>query len=146
MLAAVHSCCRHSQGSLRDALDCNLLSKPGSFLAPSTVLALAHDIAAAMLHLHCEGIVHGDLKAGNVMLTSSSSSSGGAGGLPSVRMWSAAGEKALTAKVADFGLALPLGPTDTHATLLARVGGSATVQPASRTVCMHARIMDVEAS
>jgi serine/threonine protein kinase len=111
------------QGSLRDALDCNLLSKPGGFLAPSTVLALAHDIAAAMLHLHCEGIVHGDLKAGNVMLTSSSSSSSGTGGLLSVRMWSASspGDKALTAKVADFGLALPLGLTDTHATLLARV-------------------------
>jgi hypothetical protein len=27
----------------------------------------------------------------------------------------------LVAKVADFGLALPLGPTDTHATLHARV-------------------------
>jgi hypothetical protein len=40
------------QGSLRDALDCDLLSKPGSFMAPSVVLTLAHDIAAAMLHLH----------------------------------------------------------------------------------------------
>lgn len=101
-------------------MDCGLLAKPGGFLAPSAVLALAHDVAAAMLHLHSEGIVHGDLKAGNVMLTSSSS--GSVGGLPSVRMWaSGTGDRTLTAKVADFGLALPLGPRDTHATLLARV-------------------------
>ncbi len=106
------------QGSLRDALDCGLLAKPGGFLAPSTVLALAHDVAAAMLHLHSEGIVHGDLKAGNVMLTSSSAANTGA--LPSVRMWAAPGTPPLMAKVADFGLALPLAPSDTHATLLAR--------------------------
>jgi serine/threonine protein kinase len=103
-------------------LDCGLLAKPGGFLAPSAVLALAHDVAAAMVHLHIEGIVHGDLKAGNVMLTSSSS--GSVAGLPAVRMWaSGTGDRTLTAKVADFGLALPLGPRDTHATLLARVGG-----------------------
>lgn len=49
--------CLLTQGSLRDALDCGLLAKPGGFLAPSAVLALAHDVAAAMLHLHSEGIV-----------------------------------------------------------------------------------------
>lgn len=43
-------CCM--QGSLRDALDCGMLTKPGSFLAPSAVLTLAHDVAAAMMHLH----------------------------------------------------------------------------------------------
>jgi hypothetical protein len=43
---------RRLQGSLRDALDCGLLSKPGSYLAPSVVLTLAHDVCAAMLHLH----------------------------------------------------------------------------------------------
>jgi hypothetical protein len=48
-------CCL--QGSLRDALDCGLLSKPGSYLAPSVVLTLAHDICAAMLHLH-RSVVH----------------------------------------------------------------------------------------
>jgi hypothetical protein len=36
----------------------------------------------------------------------------------------AAGCLPLTAKVADFGLALPLGHMDTHATMLARVGSS----------------------
>lgn len=35
----------------------------------------------------------------------------------------AAGCLPLTAKVADFGLALPLGHMDTHATMLARVSG-----------------------
>jgi hypothetical protein len=40
-----------------------------------------------------------------------------------LQVWMAAGCLPLTAKVADFGLALPLGPTDTHATLLARVRG-----------------------
>jgi hypothetical protein len=31
------------------------------------------------------------------------------------------GGQAMTAKVADFGLSFPLPPTDTHATLIARV-------------------------
>ena len=91
------------EGSLRDALDCGLLTRPGSFLAPSAVLALAHDVASAMLHLHSEGIVHGDLKAGNVMLTSTGGSTGSSG-LPSVRMWATGSDRPLTAKVADFGL------------------------------------------
>jgi hypothetical protein len=47
------------QGSLREGLDRGLLKAPSSFLAPHIVLALAHDVAAAMLHLHSEGIVHG---------------------------------------------------------------------------------------
>jgi len=84
------------QGSLRDALDCGLLAKPGGFLAPSAVLTLAHDIAAAMLHLHSEGIVHGDLKAGNVMLTSCGASS--SEGLSGARIWAATGGRPLTAK------------------------------------------------
>ena len=37
-----------------------------------------------------------------------------------LRVWAAAGCLPLVAKVADFGLSLSLGPTDTHATLLAR--------------------------
>jgi hypothetical protein len=41
-----------------------------------------------------------------------------------LQVWMSAGCLPLTAKVADFGLALPLGPSDTHATLLARVRGS----------------------
>ncbi|WIA15144.1 hypothetical protein OEZ85_001831 [Tetradesmus obliquus] len=102
-----------SEGSLRDALDCKLLSKAGSYMAPSVVLTLAHDIAAAMLHLHSEGIVHADLKAANVMLTNGGDNANGTWG-------AAAGGRRMTAKVADFGLALPLDPSDTHATLSAR--------------------------
>lgn len=42
--------------------------------------------------------------------------------------WTAAGSLPLTAKVADFGLALPLPSSDTHATMLARVSGSCRSQ------------------
>jgi hypothetical protein len=35
----------------------------------------------------------------------------------------------LTAKVADFGLALPLGHMDTHATMLARVSSLVYFDP-----------------
>jgi hypothetical protein len=47
------------QGTLREALDRRLLPVlPGSSMPhPSVVNSLAHDIAAAMLHLHHEGIV-----------------------------------------------------------------------------------------
>jgi serine/threonine protein kinase len=84
---------------LRDALDRCALCGAGGRPLPSTVLSLAHDIASAMMHLHAEGIVHGDVKAANVLLTSSTS--GGA-----ERDWSRMGllpPAFLTAKVADFG-------------------------------------------
>jgi len=100
------------QGCLRDALDRGALCGPEGRPLPSTVLSLAHDIVSAMMHLHAEGIVHGDVKAANVLLTSSSSGM-------AERDWGALGLQQpayLTAKVADFGLALLLGPTDTHAT------------------------------
>eukprot|EP00775_Hariotina_reticulata_P008079 gene8079-8273_t len=100
------------QGTLRDALDSRRLSNSTCFLQPALVLSLAHDVAAAMLHLHSEGIVHGDLKAGNVMLTK--------GGQDPGRVWAATVGYKVTAKVADFGLALPLDPQDTHATMAAR--------------------------
>jgi serine/threonine protein kinase len=72
------------QGSLREALDRRLLCRPTTTAAgasssssspPPTpllplVLYLAHDIAAALVHLHAEGIAHGDIKAANVLLTS----------------------------------------------------------------------------
>lgn len=48
-----------TQGTLRDALDRRLLPHQpnSSLLNPTVAVALAHDIAAAMLHLHTEGIV-----------------------------------------------------------------------------------------
>jgi serine/threonine protein kinase len=67
---------------------------------------------------------HGDLKAGNVLLTVNPSP-GNSDGCPDhsekcVEVWTAAGSQPLSAKVADFGMAMPLGPKDTHATMLAR--------------------------
>lgn len=70
---------------------------------------------------------HGDLKAGNVLLTAGSITSPGQRGgsdeeqQRAAEVWAQAGSLPLTAKVADFGLAMPLGPSDTHATMLARV-------------------------
>ena len=184
-------------GSLRDALDRGALRAGGGngFLEPRAVLAIAHDVAAAMYHLHSEGIVHGaaarrvvtslcplsaaaaaracvlvsfppaplskpplslaplslarpsspspqplllhppgppagDLKAGNVMLTGgageapstavSLTAGGAAGSAGALGVFGPGGARRLTAKVADFGLALPLAPADTHATLAAR--------------------------
>jgi hypothetical protein len=51
--------CAGPQGALREALDTRRLPRlPGSALThPCIALALAHDVAAAMLHLHSEGIM-----------------------------------------------------------------------------------------
>jgi hypothetical protein len=57
-------------------------------------------------------------KAGSTGQGSSSSRS-------SAEVWLKAGSMPLVAKVADFGLALPLGPQDTHATMMARVRSNA---------------------
>lgn len=62
----------HVQGSLRSALNQQRLVDPTSPVrlpAVHLALALAHDVACAMLHLHSEQIVHSDLKASNVLLT-----------------------------------------------------------------------------
>ena len=51
------------QGSLRGALDTGLLRDPATGATHLGVaVGLAHDIACAMLHLHSDGILHGDLK------------------------------------------------------------------------------------
>jgi hypothetical protein len=47
----------------------------------------------------------------------------------STEVWREAGSAPLSAKVADFGMSLPLGPKDTHATMLARVSVAHTVVP-----------------
>lgn len=59
VLAMPCTCCVLLQGTLREALDRRRLPRVGSstFLQPAVVLSLAHDIAAALLHLHSEGIV-----------------------------------------------------------------------------------------
>ena len=64
----------------------------------AALLATLKDVASGLAYLHAVGIVHGDLKAANVLLTSRS-------GCPSGRRWAAV--------IADFGLsrvlALPPG-------------------------------------
>lgn len=78
-----------------------------------------HNVLIYMCHfdllLHSEGVVHGDLKAANVMLA--------AGGADPDGLWAATIGRPLIAKVADFGLAVSLPESDSHATLTARVRG-----------------------
>lgn len=51
------------QGSLRAALDAGVLrdASTGATHLP-VAIGLAHHVACAMLHLHSDGILHGDLK------------------------------------------------------------------------------------
>ncbi|KXZ47893.1 hypothetical protein GPECTOR_32g506 [Gonium pectorale] len=102
------------RGCLRDALDGNaFLTSDGvnyrgtlrthrtlGMMGPSLycVLDTAADIAKAMLHLHLADVLHGDLKARNVMLKSSGTEGRG-----------------VVCKVADFGLAVKMDTVEqTH--------------------------------
>jgi serine/threonine protein kinase len=121
------------QGSLRSALNQQRLVDPcAPYRLPAVhlVLALAHDAACAMLHLHSEQVVHLDLKAGNVLLTKAntlapftathgdSTCSRVLQRPDSCAVLLAAAQAAaggrLVAKVADFGLSLSLDPGSTH--------------------------------
>ncbi|GAX77208.1 hypothetical protein CEUSTIGMA_g4654.t1 [Chlamydomonas eustigma] len=83
------------KGSLIDALKGRGFMVPGTGkLNYAAVLDTALDIARAMLHLHLADVLHGDLKAGNVMLKSSGSEGRG-----------------VVAKVADFGMAVKFDAT-----------------------------------
>ncbi|KAG2490227.1 hypothetical protein HYH03_011352 [Edaphochlamys debaryana] len=79
-------------GSLRDALDGDAFLTAGG-VNYRGVLDSAADIAKALLHLHAVDLIHGDLKARNVMLKSSGGAAEGRG---------------VVCKVADFGLSLKM--------------------------------------
>ncbi|KAF6260297.1 kinase-like domain-containing protein [Scenedesmus sp. NREL 46B-D3] len=78
------------RGWLRESRSC--VSGPVSLLA---VLATAAEIASGMALLHSNGIIHGDLSAFNVMLSSADPAA-------------AIGDRGFVAKVADFGLSRTL--------------------------------------
>ncbi len=42
--------------------------KPGSLLPPPRVLAIISDVAAALAYAHSQGVIHRDIKPGNIML------------------------------------------------------------------------------
>ncbi|KXZ41829.1 hypothetical protein GPECTOR_269g694 [Gonium pectorale] len=121
-------------GSLKQALRAGVAGSVLSGGRPRALaLRLAADAAAGMAHVHACRIVHGDLKPGNVLLTYKGSSDdtttnhsgeGGRGvgsalerlkqavaGMPTA----APSPLPLRAKVADFGLSLPLAEGATHA-------------------------------
>eukprot|EP00873_Tetraselmis_striata_P024266 jgi/Tetstr1/444530/TSEL_032408.t1 len=89
--------------TLRYNLDKKKLVAPGEELPqPGVALMLAHDVACGMQHIHSQNIIHGDLKALNVLLTSS------------MRKTAASGSPNVLAKVADFGLSERLSTEQTH--------------------------------
>uniref|UniRef100_A0A7S3R8A4 Protein kinase domain-containing protein n=1 Tax=Dunaliella tertiolecta TaxID=3047 RepID=A0A7S3R8A4_DUNTE len=83
--------------TLDSAMCTNLLHR-GEMPIWDRVLQLLLDIAQGTLYLHNLQIIHGDLKPENVLLKADKNASVG-----------------LVAKLTDFGLAIILGPTATHA-------------------------------
>mmetsp|Transcript_4144 Transcript_4144/g.9967 ORF Transcript_4144/g.9967 Transcript_4144/m.9967 type:complete len:265 (+) Transcript_4144:4666-5460(+) len=84
--------CEH--GSLRKVLDSKTyLDGSTGLLEAGTMLKIAGDVARGMLHIHGMQIIHGDLKAQNILITSG---------------------RGIVAKVADFGLSVHMSHEQTH--------------------------------
>ncbi|KAL4452748.1 hypothetical protein ABPG75_008410 [Micractinium tetrahymenae] len=95
----VQQYCNH--GTLGDAVDRGWLFKaraPDGARRPNlwAVLPTAQEIAAALRYLHSEGVIHGDLTPGNVLLTGA-------------RHTQRRDPRSFQAKVGDFGLASVAG-------------------------------------
>ncbi|KAF5837643.1 kinase-like domain-containing protein [Dunaliella salina] len=88
------------RSSLRDALDAGMFMTSNG-MNYAAQLDCAMEVARAMLYLHCNNVLHLDLKTRNVLLASS-----GAEG------------KGVTCKVSDFGLSVCMDSSETHVSSL----------------------------
>ncbi|KAG2454131.1 hypothetical protein HYH02_001167 [Chlamydomonas schloesseri] len=105
-------------GSLACALDDHVVgSVAAGGLAALCALTLALDVACGMRHIHSRNIIHGDLSAGNILLSSATARCHGGDPAdadvrsPLAELWM----PPLVAKVADFGLSVHMGEHQTHA-------------------------------
>ena len=128
--------CNPTQGSLRAALDAGRLRDARTGRPDLQVmLPLSLDVARALHHMHQEQLLHGDLKASNVLLaqgtvhgllsTPGDSQSGGSGSSGTVAASEVAQSGSILAlvkerpfrlvgKVSDFGLSLAMDSDITH--------------------------------
>ena len=107
-----------STGALREVLDKGQLEgQTGPRTPPScgTALTLAYDVARGLAYIHDEGIIHGDLKAGNVMLSPRAGSKS-----------EQTDDSANVAKIADFGMAKVVDADKSYVSMNGSVCGTST--------------------
>lgn len=61
-----------AKGSLLEAIDRGALLAPGGGPNLAAVLMAAREIAGAMVYLHSQGVIHGDLTPSNILLQAGS--------------------------------------------------------------------------